>query len=144
MASVNKVILIGNLGKDPFSKTLSNNTPMAAFSIATTRSFKAADGSKKSDTTWHSVLCYDGLAKIATDYLKKGQQVYIEGHLSNQVKTDAAGNKFTVTNIIADTITMLGSKPSEERSAPSSSSSNTPVSTPSGFGSEEPDDGIPY
>ncbi len=106
MASVNKVILIGNLGKDPEVKSLESGKKVASFSIATTEKYK-----DKEETTWHNVVLWEKLAEIAGTYLKKGSQVYIEGRISNRSYDDKDGVKKYISEIIGSSLTMLGSKP---------------------------------
>ena len=91
MASVNKVILIGNLGNDPEMRYLSDSTAVAKLSIATTDTWKDKNGEKQEKTEWHRVIFYRKLAEIAGEYLKKGRSVYIEGRLETRKWTDKQG-----------------------------------------------------
>lgn len=110
MAGVNKVILIGNLGKDPEIRNLENGATLARFSIATSESYTDKEGNKVTQTEWHNIVVWRKLAEIAGKYLKKGSQVYIEGKLKSRSWEDE--NKITryTTDIHADTFTMLGSR----------------------------------
>lgn len=109
MASgVNKVILIGNLGKDPDIMTLENGVKKASFSLATTETYKNKDGSKTQQTEWHNVVLWRGLAEIAESYLKKGYQIYLEGKIKTRSWDDKDGNKRYTTEIVGDNMTMLG------------------------------------
>ena len=110
MASVNRVILLCNLGKDPEVRTLENGTKVASFSAATTESYKDKQGEKVSNTTWHNIVVWRGLAEVAEKYLKKGSQIYLEGKITNRSWEDKEGNKRYATEIVADTFTMLGEK----------------------------------
>ena len=108
--SVNKVILIGNLGKDPEIRHLENGVAVANFSIATSENYKdRKTGEKVSQTEWHNIVAWRGLAEIAEKYLKKGAKVYIEGKLKTRTWQDKEGNNRYSTEVITDNLTMLGS-----------------------------------
>ena len=108
--SVNKVILVGNLGKDPEIRHLENGATVANFSIATSENYKdRKTGEKVSQTEWHNIVAWRGLAEIAEKYLKKGQKVYIEGKLKTRSWQDQNGNNRYSTEVITDNLTMLGS-----------------------------------
>lgn len=110
-ASVNKVTLIGNLGRDPESKG-KGETPIALLTIATSREWKdRATGERREETEWHRVVAYQGLAKIVLDYAKKGRQVYVEGFLRTRKWTDADGRDHYATEIVAEQVQLLGSNP---------------------------------
>ena len=107
--SVNKVILVGNLGKDPEIRHLENGAAVANFSIATSENYKdRKTGEKVSQTEWHNIVAWRGLAEIAEKYLKKGHKVYIEGKLKTRTWQDQDGNNRYSTEIITDNLTMLG------------------------------------
>tara|TARA_B100000683_G_scaffold275182_1_gene325166 strand:- start:4949 stop:5374 length:426 start_codon:yes stop_codon:yes gene_type:complete len=110
MAGVNKVILIGNLGKDPEVRHLDNGVAVANFSLATTESYTNKQGDRVNQTEWHNIVLWRGLADIAEKYLKKGNSVYIEGKISTRKWEDKEGIARYSTDIIADKMTMLGSK----------------------------------
>jgi single-strand DNA-binding protein len=111
MASVNKVILIGNLGRDPEVRYAPSGSAIANITLATTRSWKDKNsGDKVDETEWHRVVFYDRLAEIAGEYLKKGKQVYIEGRLKTRKWTDKDGVEKYTTEVIANEMTMLGSR----------------------------------
>lgn len=113
MASVNKVILIGNLGKDPEVRYMTNGDAVANVNIATTESWKdKASGEKRESTEWHRVVFYRKLAEIASQYLKKGSQVYIEGRIRTRKWTDKEGQERYTTEIEADEMKMLGGRQS--------------------------------
>ena len=107
MASVNKVILIGNLGRDPEITSTKSGTPCARFSVATTTAWKDRDGVKQEKTEWHDVIAWDKLATICGDYLRKGKQVYVEGSLQTRTWEDN-GQKHLKTEIKANNVVMLG------------------------------------
>lgn len=108
MASVNKVILVGNLGRDPEVRYMPNGEAVANFSIATTDTWKDKSGMKQEKTEWHNIVMYRRLAEIAGEYLKKGRPVYIEGRLQTR-KWEKDGVTRYTTEIIADQMQMLGS-----------------------------------
>jgi len=110
MASVNKVILVGNLGRDPEVKFMPNGDAVCNFSIATTESWKDKQGAKQEKTEWHNIVIYRKLAEIAGEYLKKGRPVYIEGRLQTRKWQDKDGNDRYTTEIIADSMQMLGGR----------------------------------
>ena len=110
MAGVNKVILLGNLGKDPEVKYLDNGVAVANFSLATTENYKNKEGEKVSQTEWHNIVLWRGLAEVAEKYLKKGASVYIEGKIKTRKWEDKDGNTRYNTEILADNMTMLGGK----------------------------------
>lgn len=110
MASLNKVLLIGGLGKDPEIRFMPNGEAVCNFSIATTENWKDKQGAKQQKTEWHNVVCYRKLAEIAGEYLKKGSQIYLEGKLQTR-KWEKDGVTRYSTEIIMDTMQMLGGKP---------------------------------
>jgi single-strand DNA-binding protein len=111
MASVNKVILIGNLGRDPEVRYAPSGSAICNVTLATTRNWKSKDsGEKMEETEWHRVVFYDRLAEIAGEYLKKGRPVYVEGRLKTRKWTDKDGVEKYTTEIIADQMQLLGSR----------------------------------
>lgn len=107
--SVNKVILVGNLGADPEVRTLEGGVTLARISIATTETYKDRNtGERKSNTEWHRVVLWRGLASIAEQYLRKGMQVYVEGKIRNRSYEDENKVMRYTTEIVADNMTMLG------------------------------------
>ena len=167
MASVNKVIVLGNLGKDPEVRYTPNGAAVCNLRIATTRNWKNKDsGEKMEETEWHSVVLYDRQAEIAGEYLKKGRPVYIEGRLKTRKWTDKEGLDRYTTEIVADSMQLLGSREGQgggasgeeeggghsERSAPQRSA---PASRPAAQAAAKPapksatgfdnmDDDIPF
>lgn len=152
MASVNKVILIGNLGKDPETRYMPNGDAVTNITLATTETWKDKNGEKQEKTEWHRVTFYRKLAEIAGEYLKKGRPVYVEGRLETRKWTDKAGVERYTTDVIATDMKMLGSKPGsgsfeapdreEGGSTPSPSSGKAPAKSSSGF--DDMDDDIPF
>ena len=107
MRGVNKVMLIGNLGKDPDMQFLDGNIAVAKFSLATTESYKDRSGKLISQTEWHTIVLWRGLAELAQKYLHKGSLVYIEGRLKTRSWEDKDGNKKFATEIVGDNLIML-------------------------------------
>lgn len=110
MASVNKAILIGNLGADPELRYTPTGDAVASFRIATTEKFKDKDGNLKESTEWHNIVCWRRLAEIAHEYLKKGSPVYIEGAIKTRSYDDKNGVKKYRTEILAQRLQLLGGR----------------------------------
>lgn len=110
MASVNKVILVGNLGKDPEVRFMPNGDAVCNFSVATTDNWKDKAGAKQSKTEWHSIVMYRKLAEIAGEYLKQGVPVYLEGRLQTRKWQAKDGTDRYSTEVVADQMQMLGNK----------------------------------
>ena len=110
MASVNKVILIGNLGRDPETRYMPDGGAITNISIATTETWKDKQGEKQEKTEWHRVAFFGKLAEIAGEYLKKGSQVYVEGRLQTRKWQDKDGQDKYTTEIVANAMQMLGSR----------------------------------
>jgi single-strand DNA-binding protein len=140
--SVNKVILVGRLGKDPEVKYTQGGTPVAKFTLATNEVWKDQNGEKQERTEWHNIVAWTKLAEICGQYLNKGSRVYIEGRIQTRSWEDKEGNKRYTTEIRADNMVMLSGRPDEarpEKSAAAAASSDG--------GSVEPeitDDDIPF
>ncbi len=117
MASVNKVILIGNLGKDPETRYLPSGDAVANFSIATTEKFKDKSGAQQEHTEWHRVSFFGRQAEIAGEYLKKGSPVYIEGRIRTRKWQDKEGQDRFTTEIVGDRMQLLGSRGGSENMA---------------------------
>lgn len=124
MASVNKVILVGNLGRDPETRYMPNGEAVCNFSIATTDNWKDKSGVRQEKTEWHNIVMYRKLAEIAGEYLKKGRPVYIEGSLQTR-KWEKDGVTRYTTEIVANQMQMLGSREGTENPAGSQGSSKT-------------------
>jgi single-strand DNA-binding protein len=153
MASVNKVILIGNLGRDPEVRYMPSGDAVANISIATTETWKDKNGEKQEKTEWHRVAMFGKTAEIAGEYLKKGSQVYIEGRLETRKWTDKEGQERTTTEIRADRMQMLGSRSGgSERMAPPEDDAPRAAPAPAqksggaakGSGLEDLEDDIPF
>ncbi|MGK5092294.1 single-stranded DNA-binding protein [Deltaproteobacteria bacterium TL4] len=159
MGSLNKVMLIGNLGKDPEIRYTQSGNAVANFSIATTDIWKDKQGQRQEKTEWHTVVAWDRLADLAQSYLKKGKQVYIEGSLQTRSWEDQQGQKRYTTEIIAKTIQFLGVKegpgsgyenqgytapapqnPPQQQGVPTRQPSAPQYQTPPGDDNSTPDD----
>ncbi len=108
--SVNKVILVGNVGKDPETKYLDNNLVVSKFPLATSETYKNKSGESVTNTEWHNIVLWRGLAEMADKYITKGKQLYIEGKLKTRSYDDANGSKKYITEIYGDVVQMLGRK----------------------------------
>lgn len=128
MAGINKVILVGNLGKDPEVRYLEGGTAVANFTLATSETFKDRNsGERKTNTEWHNIVVWRGLAEITEKYLSKGMQVYIEGKLRTRQWQDKDGNNRYTTEVVADNLQMLGKKDENTSNhAPQQTVSNQP------------------
>jgi single-strand DNA-binding protein len=155
MASINKVILIGNLGKDPEIRYMPSGEAVANITLATTDSWKdKTSGEKKEATEWHRVVFFGRLAEIAGQYLKKGRQVYVEGALRTRKWQDKEGQERYTTEIVANEMKMLGSRegageapPRESSGAASPARGGPPASkpaAPAGGGFNDFEDDIPF
>ena len=106
--AVNKVILVGNVGKDPETRYLDENTPVCKFPLATSEVYRNKDGEKVEQTEWHNIVLWRGLAKVAEQYVKKGAQLFIEGRIRSRSYDDKEGIKRYITEIVGDNMQMLG------------------------------------
>ncbi|MDD2833410.1 MAG: single-stranded DNA-binding protein [Methylotenera sp.] len=163
MASVNKVILVGNLGRDPEVRYMPNGEAVANFAIATTENWKDKSGAKQEKTEWHNIVMYRRLAEIAGEYLKKGRPVYVEGRLQTR-KWEKDGVTRYTTEIVADQMQMLGGRDGagsnasydgsmdqsesgqDYQQAPSAQNKPAPASKPAttGSGFDDFEDDIPF
>lgn len=153
MGSVNKAILVGNLGRDAEMRFTATGTPVATVSLATTERYTDREGQKKEDTQWHRIVIWGKTAESLHEYLTKGKQIYVEGRIQTREWTDKEGQKAKTTEIRADRIVLLGgpgggsegrgSRPQRERMAPAADAGAdhaadfAPVDTPN-------DDDIPF
>ncbi len=143
--SVNKAILVGNLGKDPELRYTPSGTAVCTFSLATSERFKNKQGEQQERTEWHNIVVWAGLAEICGKYLTKGKQIYIEGRIQNRSYDDRDGNKRYISEIVANEMQMLsrsgdqggggGDRPPIPSEEPSASSQEPPFN---------PDDDIPF
>ena len=148
MAGVNKVILLGNLGKDPEVRAIDNGRKVARFSLATTESYRNQQGERVENTEWHNVVFWGPVTEVIEKYLKKGNSVYIEGKISNRSYDDNDGVKKYVTEIVGQNLTLLGGKPSGENGSNASSGNNNyaaaPVSSGSSAMEADASDDLPF
>jgi len=150
MAGVNRVILIGNLGKDPEIRSLEGGVKKASFSLATTETYKGKGGERIDQTEWHNIILWRGLAEVAESYLKKGSTIYLEGKIKSRDYTDKDGNKRYITEIIGDNMVMLGPKRDQQGGTESNNSyrqekppQQEPVEHHTDL-TEEPGDDLPF
>lgn len=132
--SVNKAILIGNLGSDPEVKNTTSGKTVASFSLATSERFKDKTGETKSVTDWHNVILWGNLAEIAGKYLKKGSKIYLEGRIKTR-SWEKDGVKKYITEIVGDNLTMLGDRP--QPAAQVEAVSQTEAAKASGDGTDD-------
>lgn len=137
--SVNKVILVGNVGKDPEVRHLDSGVAVANFPLATSETYTAKNGERVTTTEWHNIVLWRGLAEVAEKYVTKGKQLYIEGRIRTRSYDDKDGNKRYITEIYGDTMQMLGSR-TDNQSSDNQKSQNNDSSENSSFqGVNEPD-----
>lgn len=144
--SVNKVILIGNLGRDPEVRYLESGVPVARFSIATSESYTdKTTGEKREVTDWHNIVLWRGLAKVTESYVKKGMKVYIEGKLKTRSWQDENNQTRYSTEVVADQMTMLSrADDTQQRNNYPDSVENKPVKPAEKDISPEPEDDLPF
>lgn len=154
MASVNKVILVGNLGRDPETRYTTSGDAVTNIRLATTDTWKDKAGEKQERTEWHNIVFYGRQAEIAGEYLKKGRQIYVEGRLQTRKWQDKEGQDRYTTEIIADRMQMLGSRegggaalaaePSERASAAEPRPAGKSGAPPAKKNVDDLDDDIPF
>ncbi len=138
---VNKVILIGNLGRDPEVRSTPSGQSVANFTLATSRKWTDRDGQRQEKTEWHRIVCWGRQAEIAGQYLTKGKQIYVEGRLETRSWDDKnSGEKRYTTEIICDNFQMLGRRDD----SPSSMGSYQPGPSAPSAAADSPDDDIPF
>jgi single-strand DNA-binding protein len=126
---LNKLMIIGHLGRDPEMRYTPSGKPVTTFSVATSRTWHSADGERHEDTEWFNVVAWGGLAEICNQHLHKGMQVYVEGRLQTRRWEDAEGNKHFTTELVAKEMIMLGEKKETVRTS---------------FGQDEEDGEFPF
>lgn len=153
--SVNKAILVGNLGKDPELRYTPSGTAVCTFSLATTERFKNKQGEQQDKTEWHNIVAWSGLAEICGKYLTKGKQIYVEGRIQNRSYDDRDGNKRYISEIVVSEMQMLGRAGEQGGSSGGGGSAGgggssrpvTQVNEPAGRPEDppfNPDDDIPF
>ena len=152
MAGVNKVILVGHLGRDPELRYTQSGQPVANFTLATSESYSKRDGEREERTEWHRIVAWGRLAEICAEYLSKGRQIYIEGRIQTREWEDREGEKRRTTEIVAREMQMLGRRGETNTSyndsqapATDTPATDTPAtSTTADPSTPPPDDDIPF
>lgn len=139
MAGLNKVMLIGNVGKDPEVKYLEGGVAVAKFPLATSESYKDKTGNRVEQTEWHNIVMWRGLAEVAEKYVKKGTQLFVEGKIRSRQYEDKDKNKKYFTEIVVDNFTLLGRKDDAGKSG-----SGAPSEMPSVDASNPTTDDLPF
>ena len=146
MSSLNKVMLIGRLGKDPEIRYTPDGSPVATFSLATSENWTDKSGTRQDRTEWHNIVAWSKLAELSKRFLVKGRQVYIEGRIRTREWNDKDGNKRRTTEVIASQMVLLGSKSegSEANAMPPSPIQRAPEAEPAPGEPSITDDDIPF
>jgi single-strand DNA-binding protein len=143
MSGINKVILVGNVGKDPEVKYLEGGIAVAKFTLATSEVYKNKEGQRIENTEWHNIVMWRGLAEVAEKYVRKGKQLYIEGRIKTRTYGEENNKKY-FTEILADTMTMLGTRGDGSGSSSGHSEPGRMVDTPSPEIAAGPSDDLPF
>jgi single-strand DNA-binding protein len=130
---LNKVMIIGHLGRDPEMRYTPSGRPVTSFSVATSRSWSTAEGERRTETEWFNIVAWSSLAEICNQYLKKGQQVYIEGRLQTRRWEDEEGNKRTATEVVAREMIMLSEKREKDGESDAEAAESYPSSDEEDF-----------
>ncbi len=123
---INKVILIGNVGKDPEIQYIKEDVPVAKFTLATSETYKDKNGERQTNTEWHNIVVWRGLAKVVESYVKKGEQLYIEGKIANRTYEKDGVTKY-FSEIVANNLQMLGKKDNSGSSQQQQQTTSTPT-----------------
>ena len=123
---LNKVMIIGHLGREPELRYTPSGRPVTSFSVATTRSWNSPDGERREETEWFNVVAWGNLAEICKQYLTKGQQVYVEGRLQTRRWDDQEGKKHYTTEVVANEMIMLGDRPMRSNASAEGAGYNAP------------------
>ncbi len=143
--SVNKAILIGNLGRDPELKYTQSGKAVATFTLATTERWTGQDGQKHEDTTWHNIVAWGRQGEVLNEYMRKGRQIYIEGRIVNRNYDDKEGNKKYISEIVVQNFSFIGNRADAGGgSAPSAISPEPAQSAPGPEGTPAGDDDLPF
>ncbi len=150
--SVNKVILVGNVGKDPEVRHLDSGVAVANFPLATSESYTAKNGDRVTSTEWHNIVLWRKLAEVAEKYVTKGRQLYIEGRIQTRSFDDKEGNKRYITEVVGNVMQMLGSPPGDNQNnrneskneSSSGGSGDYQGTNESGYDEPEGDDDLPF
>lgn len=141
---VNKVILVGNLGRDPEVQTFDNGVKKASFSLATTEGYKNREGERTTHTEWHNIVLWRGLAEVAERFLKKGSSVYIEGRIRRREYEDENKQKKFIFEILGDNMTMLGGGPRRDGAFDENGGGAASIPEPSDAETVTPEDDLPF
>jgi len=144
--SINKVILVGNVGRDPDIRHLDSGVAVATFTLATSENYTAKNGDRVTTTEWHNIVLWRGLAEVAEKYVRKGKQLYIEGRIRTRSYEDKEGQKKYVTEIYGDVMKLLGSREAHPTAGPGSPAKNDikpPLAEENDF-TDGPDDDLPF
>ncbi len=144
MSGVNKVILLGNLGRDPEIRNLESGAKVASFSLATNRSYKGQDGKRVDETEWHNVVLWGNLADLAEKFLAKGRQVYIEGRIKTRQWEDKEGQKRYTTEIVGENMTFIGGRDEQRDRPPMPTDEDTTNTSSSDDQSQHEGDDLPF
>lgn len=146
--SYNKVLLIGNVGRDPEVRHLESGTSVATFTLATTERYKDKNGQYQDQTEWHNIVCWRNLADLSQNYINKGSQIFVEGKIRTRSWTDQTGQKRYTTEIIADNIRLLGKKGESQQHAAASAQpaagQSQQYAAANDFPAEDPSDDLPF
>lgn len=141
--SVNKAILIGNLGKDPELRYTAGGKAVVSFSLATSERWKDQSGEKKESTTWHNIVAWGKQAEVIKEYLRKGQSVYIEGRIENRSYDDKEGNKKYISEVVVQNFQFLTKRQDNAGASPAAAELSTPMPETAGSESQQDDD-LPF
>ena len=142
--SVNKVILLGNLGKDPDLRYTPSGKAVATFSLATSERWTSQDGQKQENTTWHNIVAWGKQAETMKEYLSKGRQVYIEGRIANRSYDDKDGNKKYISEVVVQSFSFVGNKGSSGNGGGQTAPAEPAAETAANAGSSQSDDDLPF
>ena len=143
--SVNKAILVGHVGNDPEVRHLEGGTPVANFRLATSETYNNRNGERVTQTEWHNIVVWRGLAEVVEKYVKKGSQLYLEGRIRTRAWDDREGNKRYTTEIVCDVMQMLGKRgEATAEQMPDTSSQTTQAGNTETVNTPEPDDDLPF
>jgi single-strand DNA-binding protein len=143
--SINKVILVGNVGKDPEIRHLENGSAMCTFSLATSETYTNKNNERITNTEWHNLILWRGLAEVAQKYVKKGSQIYVEGKIRTRSWDDKDGNKRYSTDIVVDNMKLLGKRSDSEQGAAQAATSKAVVEADTTYSAVmEPTDDLPF
>lgn len=144
MSGVNRVTLLGHLGKDPEVKNLENDKMRVIFTLATNETHRNKDGEKNTRTEWHNVVLWTPLAEIAADNLSKGRQIYLEGRITTRSYVDKENQKKSITEIVGQNMVLLGSKSKGEGASEGGGAEQKPETATGESASAAPADGLPF